>query len=213
MELTPQLLLHAYSLGIFPMSEGRDSRDLFWMDPPMRGIFPLDGFRISKSLGKAIARADYQVTLNRDFEGVVEGCAERDETWISRKIQSAYVKLHEMGHVQSLEVWRGGSLIGGIYGVSLGAAFFGESMFSRQTNASKIALAYLVTHLRNCGFTLFDTQYLTPHLASLGAIEIRRDAYQTLLEQAVVQPEKFHKRAYPPSVSDVLQRKTQTSYL
>lgn len=213
MELTPQLLLHAYSLGVFPMSEGRTSRDVLWMDPPMRGIFPLDGFRISRSLGKAIAKADYQITLNKDFEAVVEGCAERDETWISRKIQTAYLKLHEMGHAQSLEVWQGGELTGGVYGVTLGAAYFGESMFSRRTNASKIALAYLVTHLKNCGFTLFDTQYLTSHLASLGAIEVERDIYHEMLAEAVVQPEKFHKRAYPPSVSEVLQRKTQTSNL
>lgn len=213
MELTPQLLLHAYALGIFPMSEGRSSRDLLWMDPPMRGIFPLDNFRISRSLAKAISKADYTITLNKDIKGVVEGCAEREETWISQKIQSAYLKLHEMGHVQSLEVWRGDDLIGGVYGVTLGAAYFGESMFSRQTNASKIALAYLTTHLKNCGFTLFDTQYLTPHLASLGAIEVERDTYHEMLEKAVVQPERFHKRAYPPSVTEVLQRRTQTSNL
>lgn len=211
MNLTPELLLHAYSLGIFPMAESRSSEDILWMDPPLRGIFPLEGFHISRSLEKAIRKADYRVTFNANFAGVVDGCAARSETWISKKIREAYLGLHDLGQAHSIEILRNDKLIGGVYGVTLGAAFFGESMFSREKNASKLALAHLVTHLRKCGFKLFDTQYLTEHLASLGAVEIERADYQELLHDAVTRPELFHKRAYPPSASEVLQRRTQTS--
>ena len=211
MKLTPDLLMHAYSLGVFPMAESQDSDAIYWMDPPMRGVLPLDGFRISRSLRRRIAREEYRISLNEDFEGVIDACAEREETWINADIKRAYCALHTLGNAQSLEVWRDNKLIGGVYGVTLGAAFFGESMFSRETDASKIALAYLVTHLRKCGFRLFDTQYLTDHLASLGAIEIPRAVYHALLESTVDKSERFEDYLQPPSVSEVLQRNTQTS--
>jgi leucyl/phenylalanyl-tRNA--protein transferase len=211
MDLTPELLIHAYSLGVFPMAESRDSEDILWMDPKARGIMPLNGFHVSRSLAKAIARNDYEITLDAAFEDVMDACADRNETWISRKIRAAYIELFHRNHAHSLEVWRNGDLMGGVYGVSLGSAFFGESMFSKQTNGSKIALAYLTTHLKSCGYALFDTQYLTDHLASLGGVEIGRTTYREMLRKTVTKPEKFYKRAYPPSVSEVLQRRTQTS--
>lgn len=197
-------------MGVFPMAEGRDDPEVFWVDPKLRGIFPLDGFHISRSLARTIRRTPFQVTLNRDFAGTVAGCADRDETWISDTIFALYEQLHLMGHAHSLELWEGDALIGGVYGVTLGGAFFGESMFSRRRDASKIALAYLVTHLRACGFTLFDTQFLTPHLASLGAVEIPRAAYQQLLRIALEGQADLTSRPLPDAYS-VTQRNTQTS--
>jgi leucyl/phenylalanyl-tRNA---protein transferase len=208
--LTAELLLKAYAMGVFPMAEGRDDPEVFWVDPKLRGIFPLDGFHISRSLARTIRRTPFQVTLNRDFAGTVAGCADRDETWINDTIFALYEQLHRMGHAHSLELWEGDALIGGVYGVTLGGAFFGESMFSRRRDASKIALAYLVTHLRACGFTLFDTQFLTPHLASLGAVEIPRAAYQQLLRIALEGQADLTSRPLPDAYS-VTQRNTQTS--
>ena len=208
--LTAELLLKAYAMGVFPMAEGRDDPEVFWVDPTLRGIFPLDGFHISRSLARTIRRTPFQVTLNRDFAGTVAGCADRDETWINDTIFALYEQLHRMGHAHSLELWEGDALNGGVYGVTLGGAFFGESMFSRRRDASKIALAYLVTHLRACGFTLFDTQFLTPHLASLGAVEIPRAAYQQLLRIALEGQADLTSRPLPDAYS-VTQRNTQTS--
>lgn len=208
--LTAELLLKAYAMGVFPMAEGRDDPEVFWVDPRLRGIFPLDGFHISRSLARTIRRTPYQVTLNRDFAGTVIGCAEREETWINEPIFSLYEQLHRMGHAHSLELWEGNELVGGVYGVTLGGAFFGESMFSRRRDASKIALAYLVTHLRGCGFTLFDTQFLTPHLASLGAVEIPRAEYHQLLRHALEVRADLTSRPLPDTYS-VAQRSTQTS--
>ena len=167
--LNPHLLLSAYAEGIFPMAERRDSAELHWIDPRLRGVIGLDHFHISRSLRRAILRGDYSVTLDRAFAAVVDGCADRAETWINAELRDSYLDLHRLGHAHSIEVWdTGGDLIGGVYGVTLGAAFFGESMFSRRTDASKIALAWLVCHLRRCGFMLFDTQFLTRHLAATG---------------------------------------------
>ncbi|MGR3374580.1 leucyl/phenylalanyl-tRNA--protein transferase [Pseudooceanicola nanhaiensis] len=209
--LSPELLLHAYSVGVFPMAESRDDPELFWVDPRRRGIFPLDGFRISRSLARAIRRMDYEVTVNRDFAGVVDACADRDETWINAEIARLYQELHEMGHAHSLEISHEGRLIGGVYGVAYGAAFFGESMFSQRRDASKIALAWLVQRLNAAGFTLFDTQFLTPHLASLGAVEISRAQYQALLREAVRRPADFTAPPVPRDPQEVLQRSTQMS--
>ena len=180
LSLTPDLLLHGYATGIFPMAESRDDPEIFWVDPHHRGVIPLDGFHISKSLARTIRRSGLTPSVNRDFEAVVEACADRPETWINTTILDLYAQLHEQGDAHSLEIWEGEELVGGVYGVTLGAAFFGESMFSRRTDASKVALAYLTDRLREGGFGLFDVQFLTPHLASLGAVEMPRAAYPTL---------------------------------
>ncbi|MEQ9693778.1 leucyl/phenylalanyl-tRNA--protein transferase [Shimia sp. SDUM112013] len=209
--LTPALLMHAYSVGVFPMSEHRDDPEIFWVDPHRRGIFPLDRFHVSRSLAKAIRRQPFRITLNTAFADVVAGCADRDETWINAEIRDLYQRLHELGHAHAIELWDQDRLVGGVYGVTLGAAFFGESMFSRRTNASKIALAYLITHLRNCGFTLFDTQFITPHLASLGAQEISRAAYHTLLADATRKNADFSACQLPSAEDAALQRSTQIS--
>ena len=208
--LTPELALQAYAAGVFPMAESRDSERLLWLNPRRRGVFPLDGFNISRSLRRAILRGDYQVTVNRNFRGVLQGCADREETWINPQIESLCHALHAIGHAHSLEVWDGAALIGGVYGLTIGGGFFGESMFSRRTDASKIALAYTVDRLRQGGFTLFDTQFLTPHLASLGAVEISREEYQTQLTDALALTADFTAPSVPePQL--LIQRNTQTS--
>ncbi|GAA6207177.1 leucyl/phenylalanyl-tRNA--protein transferase [Cognatishimia sp. WU-CL00825] len=209
-DLTAEMLLRAYSMGIFPMSEHRDDPEIFWVDPKRRGVIPLDQFHISRSLARHIRRGAYQVSLNRAFADVVDGCADRLDTWINAEIRSLYIALHDLGQAHSVEIWQRDHLVGGVYGVTLGAAFFGESMFSREANASKTALAYLTTHLSNCGFTLFDTQFLTPHLQSLGAIEIPRATYQTLLENALERSAEITDYSLP-SAAEVTQRRTQTS--
>jgi leucyl/phenylalanyl-tRNA--protein transferase len=209
-------LLQAYAMGIFPMAESREARDIHWVEPRHRGIFPLDGFHVSRSLASHIRRTAPRVTINHAFAQVVQGCAGRETTWINAEIFSAYTALHDQGDACSLEVWQGDELIGGVYGVIIGAAFFGESMFSRATNASKTALTYLVHRLRAGGFHLFDTQFLTPHLASLGAVEIPRATYLRRLQAATQASASFTPAGYPPEPvpSDVLgtsQRSTQTS--
>lgn len=183
--LTPELLLRAYAMGVFPMAESRDAPRIHWVDPRKRGVIPLDNFHISRSLKRRIAARNYTIRTNSDFAATVAACADRPETWINAEIFALYLALHHQGFAHSLEVWADGSLIGGVYGVTIGRAFFGESMFSRRTDASKIALAHLVGLLNTAGFTLFDTQFLTPHLASLGAIEISRAAYHRRLEDAL----------------------------
>lgn len=208
--LSADLLLHAYSVGVFPMAETSDNPEIFWVDPKRRGILPLDGFHISRSLRRHIRRAAYQVTVNRDFQAVVTACADREETWINAEIYKRYIELHEMGHAHSLEIWQDGALSGGVYGVTVGAAFFGESMFSHRTNASKLALAYLVDRLNQTGFTLCDTQFLTTHLASLGGIEISRAAYRRQLFEAVQEQKSFTSAEFP-TAQELLQRNTQMS--
>lgn len=210
MSLSPDLLLHGYSIGIFPMAEHRDDPEVFWVDPKRRGVFPLDGFHISRSLARKMKKEPYRITINEDFGGVVRACADRAETWINTEIRHHYLTLHRRGNAHSLEVWDGDDLIGGVYGVVLGAAFFGESMFSRRADASKIALAYLVDRLRQGGFILFDTQFLTDHLASLGAIEISRAAYHDRLQTALARHASFTSPE-TPSAQEVIQRNTQTS--
>jgi len=210
MSLSPELLLHGYSIGVFPMAERRDDPEVFWVDPKRRGIFPLDRFHISHSLARRMRRGGFTVTIDRDFAGVLDACADRAETWINDEIRQLYLTLHWLGRAHSLEVWEGSELIGGVYGVVLGAAYFGESMFSRRTDASKIALAYLVDRLRLAGFQMFDTQFLTSHLASLGAIEIPRAEYHRLLRRAIRGRAKF--TAPPiPTAQEVIQRNTQMS--
>ncbi|WP_298936950.1 leucyl/phenylalanyl-tRNA--protein transferase [uncultured Ruegeria sp.] len=210
MSLSPELLLHGYSIGIFPMAEHRHDPELFWVDPKIRGVFPLDGFHISRSLARRIRNCGFSVTIDQDFAGVVDGCADRADTWINDELRSLYQRLHVSGHAHSLEIWDGTLLVGGVYGVVLGAAFFGESMFSRRRDASKIALAYLTDRLLQTGFQLFDTQFLTAHLASLGAIEIPRSRYRSLLEEAINTSADFS-APLSQSAEGVIQRITQTS--
>ncbi|MEJ6398478.1 leucyl/phenylalanyl-tRNA--protein transferase [Yoonia sp. 208BN28-4] len=209
--LTPELLLAAYRSGVFPMSESRDNPDVFWVDPRYRGVMPLDGFHISRSLAKVIRKERFSITFDTAFPEVVAGCADREETWINAPIFALYQTLHRRKTAHSIEVWDQNELVGGVYGVVIGAAFFGESMFSTRRDASKVALAYLVDRLRAGGFMLFDTQFITAHLASLGAIEITRPQYQKLLSRAIAQPAAFHAQGAVPSAQDVLQRNTQTS--
>ena len=210
MSLSPELLLHGYSIGVFPMAEHRDDPEVFWVDPKHRGVLPLDGFRISRSLARRMRKEEMRIAINSDFLGVVQGCAERAETWINSEILEQYKALHEMGHAHSMETYRDDQLVGGVYGVVLGAAFFGESMFSRRSDASKIALAYLVDHLNLAGFSLFDTQFLTDHLASLGGVEITRTQYHRQLRDALLQSPRFGSVNIPPA-QDVIQRNTHTS--
>ncbi len=210
-ELTPDLLLQGYRAGVFPMSETRDSEDVFWVDPRFRGILPLDGFHISRSLRKRLLRGDYRVSFNTCFADVVRGCANRDETWINATIFDLYKALHDQGDAASCEVWQNDTLVGGVYGVTIGSAFFGESMFSTATDASKVALAYLTDKLRTDGFTLFDTQFITDHLASLGGVEIPRSAYHALLRDALQQTAEFTTSPQIASAQDLIQRNTQTS--
>ncbi|MFP4305231.1 leucyl/phenylalanyl-tRNA--protein transferase [Rhodosalinus sp.] len=209
--LTPALVLRAYAVGLFPMAERREDEEIFWVDPRRRGVIPLDGLRISRSLAKRLRRDDYSVTVDADFEGVIDACADRDETWINAEIRRLYTALHRLGHAHSLEVWMDGELAGGIYGVTLGAAFFGESMFSLRRDGSKIALAWLVDRLRQAGFVLFDTQFLTPHLASLGGVEISRTEYHRKLAEALARHADFTAPPLPASGQLVVQRNTQTS--
>jgi leucyl/phenylalanyl-tRNA--protein transferase len=201
--LTPGLLLRAYAMGVFPMAQSRSDAEVHWVDPQWRGIFPLDGFHISRSLARTIRRDTVTVRVDSDFEAVLLACADRPETWINDTIFGLYMDLHRAGHAHSVEIWQNDRLVGGVYGVVLGAAFFGESMFSRRRDASKIALAWLVHRLRAGGFTLFDTQFLTPHLASLGAIEISRAEYHSRLEAALEGQASFYPAGYSPVPSDV----------
>ncbi|GGL64949.1 leucyl/phenylalanyl-tRNA--protein transferase [Wenxinia marina] len=209
--LTADHLLAAYAAGVFPMAETRADPDVFWVDPRRRGIIPLGGFHISRSLARTLRRERFRATADAAFDAVVAGCAAREETWINPVIQRLYGELHGLGHAHSLEVWEGTRLAGGVYGVALGGAFFGESMFSRAADASKVALAHLVDRLRRGGFTLFDTQFLTPHLASLGAIEISRGEYRRRLAKAL-EVQADWTRAGPPGPGQALvQRSAQTS--
>ena len=214
--MTPDMLLRAYATGVFPMATNRDSPEIHWVNPRRRGIFPLDQFHISRSLRRHLLRGQQQVTVDGAFGDVVAGCADRDETWINAEIAQTYAALHASGHAHSVEVWQDGALVGGVYGVVIGAAFFGESMFSRATNASKTALACLIHRLRAGGFTLFDTQFLTPHLASLGAVDIPRADYHRHLSAAITAQARFYPPDYPPepsaaAVCGTSQRSTQTS--
>ena len=211
MQLTPDVLMQGYASGIFPMAEHRHDDEVFWVDPRRRGVLPLDGFHASRSLRRAMRRTDFTVSVDEDFAGVVDACADRPDTWINETIRDLYLALHARGQAHSLEIREaGGTLVGGVYGVTLGAAFFGESMFSWRTNASKMALACLVDRLRDAGFQLFDTQFLTAHLASLGAVEITRAQYRSLLFAAIEEDADFG-AAPLRSPQEVVQRMTQIS--
>ena len=216
-ELTPEDLLGAYATGIFPMAKASDDPEIHWIDPRQRGILPLDGFHTSRSLSRRMRSGAFRITVDTAFAAVVAACADRPETWISQRIQALYEQLFQLGQAHSVEVWLQDRLVGGVYGVTLGAAFFGESMFSRVTDASKIALAHTVDRLRAGGFQLFDTQFLTPHLASLGGIEIPRAAYRLLLVKALLKKADFCPGGYSSGAvssvgaSGTMQASTQTS--
>ncbi|HET9146798.1 MAG TPA: leucyl/phenylalanyl-tRNA--protein transferase [Acetobacteraceae bacterium] len=187
--LTPDLLLGAYRLGLFPMAQTRASRTLHFLDPDSRGVLPLEGFHLPRRLARTLRSGAFTVTSDRDFRGVIAGCAEaredRPETWINAEIEQLFCELHDMGYAHSIETWQGGALVGGLYGLALGGAYFGESMFSRARDASKLALVHLVMRLRRGGFSLLDTQFLTPHLARFGTVEVPRRRYQDLLADAL----------------------------
>lgn len=187
--LDPDLLLRAYAAGIFPMADARDADELFWVEPRKRGVLPLDSFHLPRSLAKLLRQERFELTADRAFDAVMRACAEpapgRNDTWINEAILDGYTRLHRLGFAHSLECWRDGELAGGLYGVKLGAAFFGESMFTRVRDASKVALAHLIARLRVGGFRLLDTQFLTGHLARFGAVEVSRSAYRSSLDSAL----------------------------
>ncbi|MES2752329.1 MAG: leucyl/phenylalanyl-tRNA--protein transferase [Pseudomonadota bacterium] len=194
-EITPDVLLRAYACGIFPMSESADDPTIFWVEPEQRGVIPLDGFRVSSRLARTVRSDVFRVSVNTAFKQTIAGCAApqagRDDTWINGRIRDLYTSLHRIGHCHSVEVWDGDELIGGLYGVSLGGAFFGESMFHRARDASKVALVHLVARLVAGGFVLLDTQFVTDHLRTFGAVEIPRRRYRTMLDQAVTSEGNF----------------------
>jgi leucyl/phenylalanyl-tRNA--protein transferase len=195
-ELTPELIVRAYQAGIFPMAEDAASDDVFWVSPQLRGIIPLDQTHVSRSLRKRLRQHPYSVRVDSDFEAVVEGCAtsgtERDTTWINAAIRRIYGQLFERGYVHTVEVWDGAALVGGLYGVSIGAAFFGESMFHRKTDCSKIAMAHLLDRLKAGGYRLLDTQFVTDHLRTFGGIEIPRADYELRLADALAHKADWH---------------------
>ncbi|MBX9451499.1 MAG: leucyl/phenylalanyl-tRNA--protein transferase [Neoaquamicrobium sediminum] len=194
--IPPDLLLRAYASGVFPMAENADDPEIFWVRPESRGIIPLDAFHAPRSLMKTARRGDFDMRFDTDFKGVIEGCAEaragRMSTWINQPIREAYAELFARGNCHTVEAWREGRLVGGLYGVTLGRAFFGESMFSRETDASKICLMHLVERLRENGFILLDTQFTTEHLKRFGAIDVPRAKYETLLEEALAGEARFN---------------------
>lgn len=208
-DITPDLVLRAYAAGYFPMAESARSDILLWVDPPQRGILPLDGLHVSRSLRRLLRRGRFAVTVNRAFDRVIKACAEatpdRPETWINDDILALYGALHRRGHAHSVECWDGDVFAGGLYGVSLGGAFFGESMVSRRTDASKVALVHLVAQLRVDGFMLLDTQFRTEHLARLGCVEIPKNDYEQMLDAALAILPRFAGCDRGPELTEILE--------
>ena len=201
-KITTEMVLRAYSIGIFPMAETADDPSIHWIEPKRRGIIPLDGLHVSRSLAKLIRSDRFQVTIDTDFQSVIEACATtHGSTWINLPIRSLFSELFDQGHAHSVEVYEKNQLVGGLYGLALGGAFFGESMFHTVTNASKVALVHLVARLNAGGFCLLDTQFLTPHLATLGAIEIDRLEYKSLLANALSVTAEFPLRSEREPIS------------
>lgn len=215
LEITPQVLLKAYACGIFPMAESADDPGMFWVEPEMRGILPLDLFHIPRSLKKTLRKQPFEIRFDYAFDAVVAACAgegiDRDQTWINMRIRELYSELHKMGHAHSFESWANGELVGGLYGVRLGRAFFGESMFSRSTDASKVALVHLVYEMRRSGFILLDTQFNTPHLEKFGVVEVSRRDYQSLLEEAMEGEAFFQPQEGGATFDSILQSFSQMS--
>jgi len=213
--LTPEILLRAYSVGLFPMAERRDDPTLYWIDPEKRGILPLDKFHVSHRLKRTVRSGRFEVRCDTAFREVMTGCAlpaaGRTETWINQEIVRLYGELFKMGRAHSVESWRNGALAGGLYGVALGGAFFGESMFSRETDASKVALVHLIARLKKGGFRLLDTQFVTDHLSQFGAREIHRDGYRELLASALDVNATFYRDLDEGAIESFLQSTTHTS--
>ena len=213
--LTADLMLRAYSVGLFPMAQSADTDELAWFDPDPRGILPLDSFHLPHRLSRTVRSARYRVTADRDFDATIANCAEataeRPNTWINGTIHRIFSELHEAGFAHSVEVWQEDALVGGLYGVALGGAFFGESMFSRARDASKVALVHLVARLKHCGFTLLDTQFVTEHLAQFGATQIPRGEYRRRLAQALRTPAEFHCAGMEDAVGSLVQSTTDKS--
>lgn len=214
-ELTPDILLRTYAAGIFPMAESAEDPTLFWVDPETRGILPLEKFRVSRGVQRKLRRHVFEVRCDTAFEEVVRACAaktsERPTTWINEEIIRLYLGLHAMGHAHSVECWQGGELAGGLYGVCIGGAFFGESMFSRATDASKIALAHLVARLRRGGYRLLDTQFVTSHLEQFGVTEVGRGEYQAILSSALAADASFYRGPLASEELEFRQSLTQIS--
>lgn len=207
-EITPQVLLKAYTCGIFPMAESADDPALYWIEPQHRGILPLNAVHIPRRLARSLRTSPFSVKVDADIEAVIDGCAAshpgRRSTWINERIRILYRQLFELGHCHTVEIWDGENLVGGLYGVALNGAFFGESMFSRTRNASKIALVYLAARLAQGGFILLDTQFVTDHLRQFGTVEVNRDEFHSLLEQALKVDANFHALPEDASADDVL---------
>ncbi len=203
-EITPEMMLRAYRLGLFPMAESRDSDTLYWLDPELRGVIPLDGFHVPRRLARTIRQGRFLVTADRAFPRVLGLCAAPRrgsfDSWINAEITALFTALHGQGHAHSVETWLDGELVGGLYGVSIGGAFFGESMFSRETDASKVALVHLVARLRLGGYALLDAQFTTEHLAQFGTQEVPRAAYKARLTRALEVPARFPRDATPEAV-------------
>ena len=214
-EVTADILLRAYAYGVFPMGQSRDDPSLYWIDPTERGILPLNAFHLPKKLKRTLRKQPFEITVDTDFKAVMLACATpapgRHGTWINDRIVELYCELHARGNAHSVECRQAGALVGGLYGVSLGAAFFGESMFSRATDASKIALTYLVARLKRGGFTLLDTQFVTEHLSQFGAVEIPRATYRDALAKAIATPADFYSLPADACVNEVLQSISHTS--
>ena len=215
MKITPDIVLQAYTSGVFPMSDGRDENEIFWVDPEHRGILPLNNFHLPRRLHRIVRSDRFQISTDTAFEEVIEACAEpasgRWTTWINHEIQEQFLELHERGFAHSLETWSNNELVGGLYGIGLGGAFFGESMFSRENNASKVALVHLVGRLKLGGFKLLDTQFVTTHLHQFGVVEISREAYHSRLAAALSIAGDFNRSGPSLSTTAVLQSITQTS--
>ena len=215
MNINEETILKSYSLGIFPMSESFNDPNIYWINPKKRGVIPINDFKISKNLRKEIKKKKFVITINKDFNGVIKNCAKktknRPSTWINKEIIKLYSNLHKIGHAHSIEAWYKNRLVGGLYGVSLGSAFFGESMFSIMSNSSKICLIYLLANLKIKKFTLLDTQFINPHLKKLGAIEISRKKYLKMLGISLKKNANFNKKIPQSSIYDIIQSMTQTS--
>jgi leucyl/phenylalanyl-tRNA--protein transferase len=213
--LTPEILLRAYAVGLFPMAERRDDSTLYWIDPEKRGILPLNDFHVSRRLRRTVRSGLYEIRCNTAFADVVRACAapgpKRDESWINDEIVSLYSDLHELGRAHCVETWEDGELVGGLYGVALGAAFFGESMFSAARDASKVALVHLVARLRKSGYLLLDTQFVTEHLAQFGVVELPRAGYRQRLSAALDASASFEGELSQSELDAFLQSITQTS--